>query len=204
MAAVTQGPRRFLSSKGLVLRLIVFALADAGIFGATSARATTNAAPAEPMEYRLDDYRAPTPATLRGGKAVSNDEAMMLWKSSRILFIDVMPRPRKPDNLPPKTLWRYPARKNIPGSIWLPNTGYGVLNAATAAYFRNHLERLTKGNRTAPVLFYCLKNCWMSWNAAKRAIELGYSNVYWYADGSDGWSEIRGELQAAQPVEPVP
>ena len=27
----------------------------------------------------------------------------------------------------------------------------------------------------------------MSWNAAKRALSWGYSNVAWYPDGTDGW-----------------
>ncbi len=38
-----------------------------------------------------------------------------------------------------------------------------------------------------PVLFFCLAECWMSWNAAKRALEYGYSNVFWYPEGTDGW-----------------
>ena len=37
---------------------------------------------------------------------------------------------------------------------------------------------------------YCLAQCWMSWNAAKRAIEYGYRSVYWYRDGTDGWQEL--------------
>jgi rhodanese-related sulfurtransferase len=27
----------------------------------------------------------------------------------------------------------------------------------------------------------------MSWNAAKRALQLGYSNIAWYREGTDGW-----------------
>jgi len=49
---------------------------------------------------------------------------------------------------------------------------------------------LSKGKHDAPLVFFCLKNCWMSWNAAKRALEYGYSNVMWYRDGSDGWQEL--------------
>ncbi len=29
----------------------------------------------------------------------------------------------------------------------------------------------------------------MSWNAAKRALEYGFSNVSWYPGGSDGWAK---------------
>ena len=28
----------------------------------------------------------------------------------------------------------------------------------------------------------------MSWNAAKRALEYGYSDVTWFPDGTDGWA----------------
>jgi PQQ-dependent catabolism-associated CXXCW motif protein len=37
------------------------------------------------------------------------------------------------------------------------------------------------------VVFYCLADCWMSWNAAKRAASWGYREVLWYRDGTDGW-----------------
>jgi rhodanese-related sulfurtransferase len=37
----------------------------------------------------------------------------------------------------------------------------------------------------------------MSWNAAKRARALGYSNVVWYPEGTDGW------LAAGLPVQPT-
>ena len=58
------------------------------------------------------------------------------------------------------------------------------------AYFRHGLARLTGGKRDAAVVFFCLKDCWMSWNAAKRALELGYTNVMWFSDGTDGWQEL--------------
>ena len=61
------------------------------------------------------------------------------------------------------------------------------LNPRLEAYFRDNLARVTGGNTAAAVVFYCLSNCWMSWNAAKRAASYGYTQVYWYRDGSDGW-----------------
>jgi PQQ-dependent catabolism-associated CXXCW motif protein len=39
-------------------------------------------------------------------------------------------------------------------------------------------------------VFFCLKDCWMSWNAAKRALEYGYANVMWFREGTDGWQEL--------------
>jgi PQQ-dependent catabolism-associated CXXCW motif protein len=157
-------------------------------------------APPEPSEYRLSDYRSPTPDSLTGANTVSDSNAMALWKAKEALFIDVMPRPVRPANLPAGTVWRQPGRQNIPGSAWLPNTGYGVLSDPIANYFADNLLRLTGGDKEKPVLIYCLENCWMSWNAAKRAIGLGYRHVYWYPAGTDGWTRIGGPLEEAEPV----
>jgi PQQ-dependent catabolism-associated CXXCW motif protein len=157
-------------------------------------------APPEPAGYRMEDYRAPTPALLTGAVTVSDDEAMSFWKSNAAIFIDVMPRPVRPPNLPEGTIWRQPERRNIPGSAWLPNTGYGVLNAPVTEYFAGNLRRLTGGDKDKPLLIYCLENCWMSWNAARRALGLGYRKIYWYPAGTDGWARIGGALEVAEPV----
>ena len=84
-------------------------------------------------------------------------------------------------------LWRDKPRSNIPGSIWLPDTGYGELAPSMADYFAKGLEKATHGDRARLLVVYCLADCWMSWNAAKRALALGYSNVAWYPEGTDGW-----------------
>jgi rhodanese-related sulfurtransferase len=43
----------------------------------------------------------------------------------------------------------------------------------------------------------------MSWNAAKRALSLGYSNVAWYPEGTEGWTFFDLPTQESQP-EPRP
>ena len=187
---------------GLLAALLITAIAASG--AGAEQRPTDRGAPAEPTDYRAGDYRSPTPLTLQGAEVVSGAEAVALWKARAASFIDVLPTPRKPDNLPPQTLWHLPEHLSIPGSAWLPNTGFGVLGPEAAAYFREQLQRLTGGDRTAPLLFYCLRNCWMSWNAAKRAIALGYARVYWFPDGAEGWTEAGGTLVPSEPVEPVP
>ncbi len=144
----------------------------------------------EPPGYRMDDFRSPVPATLRGAKVLTSDEAADLWNKNAAIFVDVYPQAPKPANLPAGTFWRDPVHRSIEGAHWLPNVGYGALSTANEAYFRDGLERLTKGKRDAAVVFFCLKNCWMSWNAAKRTLELGYTNVMWFSDGTDGWQEL--------------
>ena len=155
---------------------------------------------AEPDDYRSEDYRAPTPPSLKGARVLTTSEAEALWKGGDAVFIDVMPRPPRPANLAPGTIWRDRPRSNIPGSIWLPDTGYGALAAVTEAYLRDNLARAAAGNQTKLLVFYCLKDCWMSWNAAKRALAMGYTNVAWYPDGTDGWAGADLPLEAATPM----
>ncbi|HEV2956955.1 MAG TPA: PQQ-dependent catabolism-associated CXXCW motif protein [Xanthobacteraceae bacterium] len=153
----------------------------------------------EPDGYRMQDYRAPTPATLRGARVLTTDEAAALWKAGGAAFIDVMPQAPRP-NLPPGTIWRDKPRHNIPGSLWLPDTGYGALAAATEEYLKNGLAAASAGDQTKLLVIYCQRDCWMSWNAAKRALAYGYRNVAWFPDGSDGWQEAGLPLAEAQPA----
>jgi PQQ-dependent catabolism-associated CXXCW motif protein len=153
----------------------------------------------EPPDYRMDDYRSPVPPTLAGATVVSTAEAFDTWRRGDTVFIDVLPLAPKPANLPEGTLWRQKKRDDIPGSVWLPTVGYGRLHPAMDRWYRDHLERLTAGDRTRPILVYCLMDCWMSWNAAKRALEYGYVNVVWYPDGTDGWSFEDRPLETRAP-----
>lgn len=143
---------------------------------------------AEPEGYKDDHYRGPVPFTLQGATVVGSETAYALWKTDRVGFIDVLPQAPKPSNLPEGTIWRDKIRNSIPGALWLPNVGYGRLADVTDAYFRTGLETITQGDRDHPVLFFCLDECWMSWNAAKRAVqEYRYTHVFWFPEGTDGW-----------------
>jgi PQQ-dependent catabolism-associated CXXCW motif protein len=155
--------------------------------------------PPEPAEYRTTDYRAPTPAGLAGARVVATEEAERLWQGKSAVFVDVLPRAPRPANLPPGTIWRDRPRLDIPGSIWLPDTGYGALAPATQDYLRKNLERATGGDRAKLLVIYCLRDCWMSWNAAKRILSMGYANVAWYPDGTDGWTDRLLPVTEAQP-----
>ncbi|WP_269586258.1 PQQ-dependent catabolism-associated CXXCW motif protein [Roseibium sp. Sym1] len=157
----------------------------------------------EPSGYRGEPYRAPVPDTLQGGHVVSTEEAHALWQEGDTAFIDVLPRAPKPKNLPAGTIWRDKRRLSIPGSIWLPNVGYEQIADTTADYFRAGLTKASGSDAAHPVLFFCLDDCWMSWNAAKRALEYGYRTVYWYPEGTDGWDFEDYPLEELKP-EPEP
>ncbi|MEK0083105.1 quinoprotein dehydrogenase-associated putative ABC transporter substrate-binding protein [Benzoatithermus flavus] len=159
---------------------------------------------AEPAGYRMDNYRAPVPATLEGATVLTTQTLRTLIEERHPVLVDVLPKARKPRDRAADQLWIEPERDDIPGSVWLPNVGYGELSAEFALYFRTELERLTGGDKTKPIVFYCDAHCWMSWNAAKRAVtELGYTQVYWYPEGVDGWKKAGLEVARAQEV-PMP
>ncbi len=156
----------------------------------------------EPEGYRMEAFRAPVPETLSGARVVDTAEAEALWRAGRTVFVDVMPRAVRPEGLPEGVVWRDKPRDSIPGALWLPNAGYGALHPDMDAKFRAALAAATGGARDRPILFFCLMDCWMSWNAAKRAIEdYGYADVLWYPDGTDGWTFHDLPLERTAPAE---
>jgi PQQ-dependent catabolism-associated CXXCW motif protein len=151
--------------------------------------------------YRIADFRAPVPDSVPSAKTVTTQQLRDLMKQKPVLLIDVLPTPVKPKDRPANLLWLPPPRNNIAGSHWLPNVGFGALSDELDHYFKRNLERLTYGDETTNIVIYCLANCWMSWNAAKRAAsEYGYTNVYWYPDGTTGWEAAGQPLEESQPV----
>jgi PQQ-dependent catabolism-associated CXXCW motif protein len=189
----------------------LFASLAAGIIvlftglAAVAAAADTSAGGtvAEPAGYRMSDYRAPVPATLAGARVIDTEAAHALWNgetAGKAVFIDVLPQPQRPPELPADTYWRSPERLGIPGSIWLANTGYGTLAAEIEAYFLDGVTAVVAGDPGAAIVFYCKADCWMSWNAAKRAIAAGFDNVVWYPEGTDGWQAAGHPLAPNAPV----
>lgn len=153
----------------------------------------------EPEDYRLENYDAPVPETLSGATTVDALVVKDLLEQKNALVVDVIPQHRRPDFLPENQIWIPVEHQGVAGSIWLPDIGYGVLSETTIAYFKNNLNKYTDNQTDHPVVFYCRLDCWMSWNAAKRALEFGYTNIYWFADGLDGWTFEDFETAALTP-----
>ncbi|MFM7085244.1 MAG: PQQ-dependent catabolism-associated CXXCW motif protein [Hyphomicrobium sp.] len=156
--------------------------------------------PPEPADYRQDDYRSLVPKTLKGAKVITSNEAEQLIADRSVIFIDVYPRSPKPKNLPQGTLWRDTQHSTIEGAHWMPNVGYGVLSSDIETYFKTRLEKLTDHKKNCSLVFLCQRNCWMSWNAAKRAVSWGYTSVHWFPDGTDGWMMLGNSLQSVDPM----
>jgi len=150
----------------------------------------------EPLGYRMEQYRAPVPDSIEGGTVVDTAAAHALWTAGEAVFVDVLPRPPRPAGLPEDTIWRPRPRDTIPGTVWLPDVGYGAIAPETDAWFRDRLAEVAAPDD--PVVIFCLADCWMSWNAARRAIrEYGYADVFWYPGGTTRW------IEAGYPVERV-
>jgi quinoprotein dehydrogenase-associated probable ABC transporter substrate-binding protein/PQQ-dependent catabolism-associated CXXCW motif protein len=156
----------------------------------------------EPEGYRTERYRAPTPASLEGATVVDTAALQRLIADEQPILIDVTAK--QPKTADQQTAWQPPPREHLAGSVWLPNVGLGTLSPEFMAYFEKSLAELTENDPSRPLVFYCDANCWMGYNAAKRAIrELGYSSVYWYPEGVQGWESAGLELVEAEPL-PMP
>ena len=155
----------------------------------------------EPDGYRGEPYRAPVPATLSGATVVTLADLDRLHAAGAVL-IDPMPQLLRPENLPADTIWRARPHDTIPGAVWLPGTGYESLAARDETAFATALAALSKGDKAHPLVFFCKADCWMSWNAARRAVAAGYTAVSWFPRGVDDWTEAGRTLVTATPYQP--
>lgn len=181
---------------GTIGTLLAIAVSTPSPFGDVLAEGLV----AEPDGYRMENYDDVVPDTLKGATVVEAAEVRALRDENGAVLVDVIPEQRRPDTLPAGQLWIPVPHQSIPGSIWLPDVGYGGLSQTTEAYFFNHLKAATNDDKDHDVVFYCRANCWMSWNAARRAVLNGYTSVYWFAEGTDGWFEADYGFETATPA----
>lgn len=151
--------------------------------------------------FRMERYKAPVPDFIPGGTVLSVAALQSAITSpSPPVLVDVYP-PRGAGPDPLDGNWRITEdRANIEGSIWLPDVGRGFLEKDLEAYFERNLDRITGSDKTRSLVFYCTADCWQGWNAARRAILLGYSAVSWFPLGTDGWQDEGLPVVPAQPV----
>lgn len=154
----------------------------------------------ETTGLRIDRYRAPTPDDVPGANRVDAKTAKTMFQKGA-LAIDVFGAPQSRFDELDGTWMVSKQRLSLPGAVWLPEVGRGSTDETIQAYFAKHLERLTQNDKSLPIVLFCIADCWMSWNAAQRATALGYTNVHWLAEGTDGWLD---EGWSLEPVDPVP
>lgn len=151
--------------------------------------------------YRIAHYRAAVPETVPGGTRIDLDKTDALIKDGAVL-LDVMPSEGAGAD-PVTGQWRLSRpHQTIPGATWLPDVGRGKLTPVFEAYLKANLEALTKNDNAKAVIIFCQSDCWMAWNAVQRIAALGYSSLYWFPEGTDGWVEW-GDRKLV-PASPVP
>jgi len=126
-----------------------------------------------PRDGLQDDLAAPTPLAIPGGKVITTAAAREAVGST-VLFIDV---------------WQTGPHLGIPGSATMPGAGRGGNFAdALQARLGSALALLTGHDLNHPLIFLCTDvRCWEAYNAALRAIHLGYRSVGWYRGGLAAW-----------------
>jgi PQQ-dependent catabolism-associated CXXCW motif protein len=130
-------------------------------------------------------YEAPTPLRAPGAATV-NTAQLSAMLAHRPLIIDV--RTGNAASL-----------RTIVGAAWWPWAG--LYGAPYGQHFEQALEQATGGDKSREIVFSCLSSrCWLSYNAALRAVRLGYRYVRWYRGGWDAWSEASGPSWVAERV----
>lgn len=129
-----------------------------------------------PTKAKDPPYHAPTPTTLPGGRVIRTSALKTLLDgNSQVVVIDVLNSASG-------------VRDTIPGAVWMPGAGSGKFYRAEQARYEEVLLELTGGDRAKPLVFLCLgSECWLSYNAALRALDAGFTDVIWYRGGSDAW-----------------
>jgi PQQ-dependent catabolism-associated CXXCW motif protein len=145
---------------------------------------------------RIDRQRAPTPDDVPGGR-VLDPEGVRAAQAAGALLIDVSAEGS--GEFFDGEWIGYAARETIPGAVWLPRVGFAAPEPELEAWFAAALDRLTEGDRGRALVFFCIVDCWLSWNAVQRAERLGWANGAWAPLGADGWRDRGWPLAVAEP-----
>jgi PQQ-dependent catabolism-associated CXXCW motif protein len=162
------------------------------------------AAPAvqEPQGYWMGAIHGPVATSLSGGAVIHAHKLAALLKAGDVMVVDVSDAPRRPDNLASGALWLPLPHPVIPGALWIPGAGIGAISPPVEQLFRERLVQGTGNDLAHRLVIYCHRNCWLSWNAAKRAISYGYRNVFWFPDGMEGWRAAGLPTATTEPLVP--
>jgi PQQ-dependent catabolism-associated CXXCW motif protein len=137
-------------------------------------------------QLRTVDYHAPTPVQIPGGRVVRTVELYeMLQNEPRPFLIDVLG-----GNI----------HTTIAGAFWMIGAGAGDFSREEEKRFAGALAGFAGGDRNRPLVFFCADNeCWLSYNAALRAIAAGYTNVMWYRGGIAAWRQAGLRMTMSDP-----
>lgn len=170
---------------GMAVLAIVAPAADPAVFDAAG--------------YRTAGYRAPVPTVPEGVRRIDAHGTARLVDRGGAILIDVMPAEgghRAPDGR-----WRLAkGHESLPGAHWFPEAGRAPIDPAIERWFLGGVDRLARAHPRRVLIVYCLADCWMSWNAARRLARAGRRDVRWFAEGGDGWRDLGRALVPVVPA----
>lgn len=125
----------------------------------------------------------PTPNQIPGGQVITTKGLVALLQQNQtpVVMLDILG-----------------AQQQLPNALLaVPAAQAGSYRDNIQQGFGQMLRQATRGDMQVPLVLYCQgPECWMSYNAALRAINLGYKNVLWYRGGLEAW--YRAGLPFAQ------
>ncbi len=127
-----------------------------------------------------------TPNTVKGGTVIDTVALAKLIDEKHPVLLDVAEGDRKPPGMGEDMLW-LPTHRSIAGSVFLQGGGNGTSAPGYGDAFKTRVSVLTGNDKAKPIVTFCHPDCWGSYNAARRLAGLGYTQVYWYRDGVEGW-----------------
>jgi PQQ-dependent catabolism-associated CXXCW motif protein len=128
-----------------------------------------------PQNILQTNVSEPTPTTIEGGRVLSTYELRAALQGNwDPILIDA---------------WDDSNHQTLPDANRLPQAGSpGNFNDAVEAQLFVQLLQLSNNDFSRPLVFFCAGvRCWESYNAALRAINAGFHNVYWYRGGVFSW-----------------
>jgi rhodanese-related sulfurtransferase len=137
-------------------------------------------------QLRTAGYHSPTPLQIPGGKVVTTGELRALMEQN--------PRPYVIDVLGGGI------HTTIAGAFWMIAAGAGDMSKDEEERFARAIAAFAGGDKARPMVFFCVDSeCWLSYNAALRAIRLGYTNVMWYRGGIASWRVGQNPMTQSDP-----
>lgn len=182
------------------MRAALILVAAAALTGMAPAPAPNDPALFDAEGYRSARYRAPVKVDPAPAQTIPLAAALALDPERDALFIDVTPAEGGVRD-PASGVWTLSQEHlTIPGALWLPETGRAPVDGDLWAALEARIAAARADAPHTPVILFCRADCWMSWNAARRLALHGTANVYWLAEGTDGWHAASRPLVVAVPV----
>ena len=126
-------------------------------------------------ELHTGAMHGPTPTQIPGGQLITTKGVVALLQGGQnvpVLMLDILGAPQQLPN----------------AQLAVPAAQPGNYRDGIQQQFGQMLKQATRGNMDTALVLYCQgPQCWMSYNAALRAINLGYKNVLWYRGGLEAW-----------------